>query len=45
LQKKDERGSFEGSIYNAWVEMDADNKNTTYYLNRPDAYPEIKIEQ
>jgi predicted house-cleaning noncanonical NTP pyrophosphatase (MazG superfamily) len=41
LQKKNEKGGFEERIYNASVEMDADNKAVDYYKKRPDDYPEI----
>lgn len=42
LKKKDKKGGFERCIYNAYVEMDSDNKSIGYYQARPDEYPEVK---
>lgn len=40
--KKAAHGGFEGRIYNAAVEMREDCPGLTYYLMRPDDYPEEK---
>mgnify|MGYP005752676503 CR=1 FL=1 len=39
LAKRDERGGFDGRIFNAAVEGDADLPAVHYYLARPEAYP------
>lgn len=41
-QKRAEKGGFEAKIYNAFVEIGADNPNIGYYRDRPDQYPELK---
>lgn len=39
LAKRAERGGFDGRIYNAAVEGEADGAAVAYYLARPDQYP------
>lgn len=41
-EKKAKHGGFEGKTYNAAVEMPEDCSALTYYLNRPNDYPEEK---
>ncbi len=41
-QKRVEKGGFDNRIYNAFVEIEADNLSLGYYRARPDQYPEIK---
>lgn len=41
-QKRLEKGSFDGRIYNALVEMEEGNLSIEYYKARPDQYPEVK---
>ncbi len=42
-QKMAEKGGFEARIYNAFVEINADNSNLGYYKSRPNKYPELKF--
>ena len=42
LQKKEQKGGFEGRIYSPYVEVDSDHENINYYLARPEQYPEMK---
>lgn len=43
LQLKEARGGFEGRIYSAYIEIDADaTESIEYCLKQPDKYPEIK---
>jgi predicted house-cleaning noncanonical NTP pyrophosphatase (MazG superfamily) len=41
-KKKVKKGGFEDGIYSSIVEIDSSNKEISYYLERPDKYPEIK---
>lgn len=41
LKKQSEKGAFEKRIYNAYVEMHADNRAIDYYKKRPNDYPDI----
>ena len=41
LQKRELRGGFKGRIYTTYVEMDEDNEEKEYYLERPEKYPEM----
>lgn len=41
LAKREERGGFDGRIYNAAVEADQGCPALSYYLGRPDQYPPI----
>ncbi len=42
LQKKEQKGGFEGRIYSPYVEVASDHENIRYYLSRPEQYPEMK---
>lgn len=44
FEKKDKKGGFEKRIYNAYVEMNRDNKAIDYYKSRSDDYPDISDE-
>ena len=41
LQKKEAKGGFEKRVYNAFIEMPANNKAVEYYRAKPEEYPEI----
>lgn len=34
-----QKGGFEKQVYNAYVEIDSDNKVIDYYLAHPEKYP------
>lgn len=40
--KREEKGGFDKRIYNAFVEIKADNPAISYYKARSDQYPEIR---
>ena len=41
LHKKELRGGFDGKVYSTYIEMDMHNKESAYYLARPEKYPEM----
>ncbi|WP_421934647.1 nucleoside triphosphate pyrophosphohydrolase [Phenylobacterium sp.] len=41
LAKRDERGGFEGRVYNAAIEAEANCPAIDYYLARPGQYPPV----
>ena len=41
LAKKESRGGFDDKIYTTYIEMNKNNKESEYYLARPEKYPEI----
>ena len=42
LVKKQQNGGFDNRIYSSHIEMSSDNKDISYFLARPEKYPEIK---
>jgi predicted house-cleaning noncanonical NTP pyrophosphatase (MazG superfamily) len=42
LQKKDQKGGFEGRIHCSYVEIDSAHEKIGYYRARPDQYPEMR---
>lgn len=45
VKKQNEIGKFNNKYKTHYVEMNEDNEALSYYLLKPDKYPEIEIEE